>query len=66
MEPTFYCVYNCYGLCVQSGTSLEMERVRDNLLKAEQGEAGQDGRKIKFHFICTKEEFVNLIGKLLP
>jgi hypothetical protein len=66
MKETWYLLYNCYTLSIKSGTLEEMEEEKNKLLVAEQGEAGSDGRKLKFLALVPKEEFTNLIGSLLP
>ena len=43
-----------------------MEEEKKRLLVDEQGEAGIDGRKLKFLTLVSKKEFMNLIGSLLP
>jgi hypothetical protein len=66
MKETWYLLYNCYTLSIKKGTQEEMEEEKNRLLIEEKGEAGSDGRKLKFLALVSKEEFVNLIGSLLP
>ena len=30
-----------------------------------EGEAGKDGRRMKFYFVCKKEKFIDLIAEMM-
>ena len=65
MEETYYLIYNCYGLSCKSGNLSEMAIEKSKLLELEKTEAATDGRKIKFYFLCKKEDFMSLIAKIM-
>ena len=65
MEETWYIIYNCYGLTFKNGTQNEMEEEMKKIKELERTEAGSDGRQLKFHFICKKEHFTNLVSSMM-
>lgn len=65
MRETWYCIYNCYGLSFESGTEEEMRLKAEHIKYLETTEAGTDGRKIKFYFVCNKDKFMSLISAMM-
>ena len=65
MRETWYCIYNCYGLAFKSGTEEEMLKEAVRIQQMSEGEAGKDGRRMKFYFVCKKEKFTSLIAAMM-
>ncbi len=65
MEETWYCLYHCYGLSLDSGTEREMLARENELRSMENGEAGKDGRKLKFYCRLTKKDFMGFLSGIM-
>lgn len=66
MEETWYLLYNLYGLTMKSGTKEEMDAEAKLIKEQSKGEAGKDGRKLKFYCLVKKEEFISMLANRLP
>lgn len=66
MEETYYVIYNCYGLSLESGTEIEMKKKSEEIIESSKGEDGGNGCKLQFYFMCKKQQFINLISSKLP
>ena len=65
MRETWYCIYHCYCLSFKSGTEEKMLEEAARIQQMSEGEAGKDGRRMKFYFVCKKEKFLNLIAEMM-
>lgn len=65
MGETWYCLYHCYGLALDSGTEAEMMTRENELRSMENGEAGTDGRKLKFYCRIPKKDFMSFLSRMM-
>ena len=65
MGETWYCIYHCCGLSLDSGTEREMLAREKELRSMENGEAGKDGRKLKFYCRLTKKDFMGFLSRIM-